>query len=184
MGPGPWQTVNAILWHFTNVIWQFEETRVFFDVSIPYLVSLWLPFYNAQSQKIPRVNLNIVLLWHFITLIKLQQSSYVTLSRPLPSLIFVVRHNNIVVSCTLQWPHNECDGVSNHRRLDCLLDRLFRCKSKKTSKLRATGFCQGNSRWPANSPHIGPVTRIMYPFDDVIMIISRHWDGSHAWNPY
>ena len=47
--------------------------------------------------------------------------------------------------CSLQWRHNERDCVSNHRRLDCLLNRLFRCRSKKTSKLRVTGFCEVNS---------------------------------------
>ena len=36
-------------------------------------------------------------------------------------------------------------GVSNHRRLVCLLNRLFRGRSKKTSKLRVNGFCLGNS---------------------------------------
>ena len=30
-------------------------------------------------------------------------------------------------------------GVSNHRRLDCLLNRLFRRKSKETSKFPVTG---------------------------------------------
>ena len=45
---------------------------------------------------------------------------------------------------TLQWRLNECDGVSNHRPLDCVLNRLFRRRSKKTSKLRVTGLCEGN----------------------------------------
>ena len=44
----------------------------------------------------------------------------------------------------LQWRLNERDGVSNHRRLDCLLNRLFGRRSKKTSKLRVTGLCEGN----------------------------------------
>ena len=48
-----------------------------------------------------------------------------------------------------------------------LLNRLFGCRSKKTSKLRVTGLCAGNS--PVNSPHKWPVTRKMFPFDDVIM---------------
>ena len=30
-------------------------------------------------------------------------------------------------------------------------------------------FVQGIHRWPANSPHKGPATRGMFPFDDVIM---------------
>ena len=45
----------------------------------------------------------------------------------------------------LQWRHNERDGVSNHQPHDCLLNRLFRYRSKKTSKIRVTGHCEGNS---------------------------------------
>ena len=59
----------------------------------------------------------------------------------------------------LQWRHNERDGVSNHQHLDCLLNRLFGRGPKETIKLR----------WPVNSPHKGPVTQKMFPFDDVIM---------------
>ena len=47
--------------------------------------------------------------------------------------------------CTLQWRHNERDGVSNHRRLHCLLNCCFRRRSKKTSKIRVIGLCAGNS---------------------------------------
>ena len=50
-----------------------------------------------------------------------------------------------------------------------LLNRLFRRRSKKTSKLHGTGLCVGNSSGPVNSPHKEPVTRKMFPFDDVIM---------------
>ena len=62
----------------------------------------------------------------------------------------------------LQWRHNDCDGVSNHQPHAFLLNRLFRRRSKKTSKLRVTGLCEGNS----------PVTSHaeMFPFDDVIMV--------------
>ena len=45
----------------------------------------------------------------------------------------------------LQWHHNEHDGVSNHQLRDCLLNRLSGRRSKKTSKLRVTGLCVGNS---------------------------------------
>ena len=45
----------------------------------------------------------------------------------------------------LRWRHNEHDGVSNHQPHHCLLNRLFRRRSKKTSKLRVTGLCVGNS---------------------------------------
>ena len=46
---------------------------------------------------------------------------------------------------TLRWRHNGHDGVSIHQPRDCLLNRLFRCRSKKTWKLRGTGLCVGNS---------------------------------------
>ena len=44
-----------------------------------------------------------------------------------------------------------------------------RHRSKKASKLRVTGLCEGNSPVTMNSPHKGSVTRKMFPFDDVIM---------------
>ena len=71
---------------------------------------------------------------------------------------------------TLLWRHNEHDCVSKHQPHDCLLGRSFRPRSKKTSKLRVTGLCAGNS--PATGefpPRKWPVTRKMFPFDDVIM---------------
>ena len=45
----------------------------------------------------------------------------------------------------LQWRHNGHDGVSKHQPHNCLLNRLFRRRSKKTSKLRVTSLCEGNS---------------------------------------
>ena len=50
-----------------------------------------------------------------------------------------------LANLSLQWRHNERDSVSNHQPHDCLLNRLFRRRSKKTSKLRVTGLCAGNS---------------------------------------
>ena len=52
----------------------------------------------------------------------------------------------------LQWRYNRCDGVSNHQPRDCLLSRLIRRWSKKTSKLRVTGFCARNSPEPGEFP--------------------------------
>ena len=44
----------------------------------------------------------------------------------------------------LLWRHHERDGVSNHRHLYCLPNRLF-SRSKKTSKLRVTGLWASNA---------------------------------------
>ena len=73
---------------------------------------------------------------------------------------------------SLQWRHNEGDGVSNHQPHDCLLNRLFRRRSKKTSKFRVTSLRDGIHRSPMNSPYKGPVMRKMLPYDDVIKSIA------------
>ena len=52
----------------------------------------------------------------------------------------------------LQWRHNGRDSGSNHQHHDCFLNRLFRRRSKKTSKLRVTGLCAGNSPWTGEFP--------------------------------
>ena len=46
---------------------------------------------------------------------------------------------------TLRCRHNGRDIVSNNQPHHCLLNRLFRRRWKKTSKLRVTGLCMGNS---------------------------------------
>ena len=46
---------------------------------------------------------------------------------------------------TLKWRHNGSDSVSNHRPHYCFLNRLFRRRSKKISKLCVTDLCAGNS---------------------------------------
>ena len=52
---------------------------------------------------------------------------------------------HLVILNALQWRHKDRDGVSNHRRLRCLLNCWFRPRSKKTSKFHVTGLCAGNS---------------------------------------
>ena len=51
----------------------------------------------------------------------------------------------IYVVSPLQWRHNGRDGVSHHQPHQCLLNRLFGHRSKKTPKLRVTGLFVGNS---------------------------------------
>ena len=56
------------------------------------------------------------------------------------------------VCLPLHWRHNGRDCVSNHQPYDCLLNRLFRRRSKKTSKLRVTGLCEGKSTGTGEFP--------------------------------
>ena len=73
---------------------------------------------------------------------------------------------------TLQWRHNEHDGVSDRRHLHCLLKCWFRHRKHQSSASLA--FVRGIHRSPVNSPHKRPVTRKMFPIDDVIMNSINH----------
>ena len=70
---------------------------------------------------------------------------------------------------SLRWRHDGRDGVSNHQPDDCLLNSLFGLRSKKTSSSASLAFVWGIHRGPVNSPHKWPITRKMFPFDDVVM---------------
>ena len=52
-----------------------------------------------------------------------------------------------------------------------LRNRLFRCRSKKTSKLRVTGLCARNSPVTGEFPAQIASNAEMFPYDDVIVII-------------
>ena len=75
------------------------------------------------------------------------------------------------VKLALRWRHNDHAGVSNHQPHGCLLNRLFRRKSKKTSKLRVTGLCAGNS------PGTGEFPAQMASYAENISIWWRHHEG-------
>ena len=78
----------------------------------------------------------------------------------------------------LQWRHNARDGVLNHQPHDCLLNHLFRRRSKKTSKFHVTGpLCgefTGHREFPTQR-----VSK-MFPFDDVIIKI-MHTVRTFVW---
>ena len=72
---------------------------------------------------------------------------------------------------SLQWRHNWRGGVSNHQLHHCLLNRLFRRRSKKTSKLRVTGPCAGNS------PVTGEFLTQMASYAENVSIWWQHHDA-------
>ena len=69
----------------------------------------------------------------------------------------------------LRWRHNDHDSVSNHQPHGCLLNLYSDADQRKHQRSASLAFVLGNSPGPVNSPHKGPVTRKMFPFDDVIM---------------
>ena len=72
----------------------------------------------------------------------------------------------------LQWRHNERNGVSNHQPHHCLLNHLFRNRSKKTTKLPVTGLCVGNSpltgEFPAQMASNMENVSIWWPHRDLV----------------
>ena len=53
---------------------------------------------------------------------------------------------------------------------------------RKHQNSASLAFVRGIHRWPVNSPHKGPVTRKMFPFEDVIMygyVKSSQWIYTH-----
>ena len=89
---------------------------------------------------------------------------------------------------TLQWRHNGRDGVSNHWHLNCLLNRGFWGRWKKTSKLCVTGLCVGNSPitgdFPTQRASKAEDVPIWWHHPDLtydihIVALSETWDVVH-----
>ena len=84
------------------------------------------------------------------------------------------RHNHVYILRSLQWRHNGRDSVSSHQPHECLLNRLFGYRSKKTSKLHVIGLCAGNS------PEIGEFPGQMASNAESVFIWWRHRVNDNA----
>ena len=82
--------------------------------------------------------------------------------------------------------HNGRNGASNHQPPDCLLNRLFGRRWKKTSKLRVTGLCAGNSsgEFPAqmdsNAENVSiwwrhHASRVIIYFRMILIFVDNAW---------
>ena len=77
---------------------------------------------------------------------------------------------------SLPWRHSGRDSVSNHQPHDCLLNGLFRRRSKKSWKPRVTGLCAGNS------PGTGEFSAQMASNAENVSIWWRHHVLVHIWS--
>ena len=75
---------------------------------------------------------------------------------------------------SLRWRHNGRDSVSYHQPYGCLLNRLFRRRWKKISKLRVTGLRAGNS------PGTGEFPAQMASNAENVSIWWRHHDWKYV----
>ena len=72
----------------------------------------------------------------------------------------VLHYNDVIMGAV---------ASQNHQSHGCLLNGLFRRRSKKTWKLRVTGLCAGNSPGTGEFPAQMASNGKMFPFDDVLM---------------
>ena len=77
-------------------------------------------------------------------------------------LIFFIREHNITVTS------HDCNGMSNHWQLNCLLNSLFRLTWEEISKLPLLTLCEGNPPSPVASPHRGPESLKIFPCHNII----------------
>ena len=115
-------------------------------------------WYSIFFQWVYFIFINSLILCPFWITFKAHEMSAPNYTCPFPYCTWnsSIHTSNIVITVsvdspsirvyhTLRWRHDGHDSVSNHQPHHCLLNRLFRRRSKKTSKLRVTGLCAGNS---------------------------------------
>ena len=127
--------VQVITWRRTGdngwwPWWRSSYLSLSLSLSLSLLHSSKIKWWNHLST--PKFNGYTVQLWEWT-------------SNFIPHLIGHVLTYTCWNQSSLQWRHNGRHGVSNHQPHDSLLNRLFRLRSKKTSKLCVTGLCAGNS---------------------------------------
>ena len=125
----------------------------------------------ARCQAIIWTNVGILIIWNWGAnfseiVIEIRTFSFKKMSSENDGH-FVSAPLSYYKAYSLQWCHNDHDSVSNHQPHGCLLNRLFGRRSKKTSKLRVTGLCEGNSSGPVNGVPLVPWALIHYK--DVIL---------------
>ena len=94
---------------------------------------------------------------------------------------FILRHklsmDTPIVAIVVGWPYRHYRDVitgtmaSQITSLRIVYSTVYSGTDQRKHQSSASlAFVRGIHRWPVNSPHKGPVTRKMFPFDDVIMV--------------
>ena len=78
-------------------------------------------------------------------------------------------------SATLCERHGQCRHMASQiTSLTSVYSTVYSvADQRKHQSSTSLVFVRGIHRWPVISPHKGPVTRKMFPFDDVIMIFNK-----------
>ena len=152
------------------------------------------PYWPMQKMSHLRVQLSSPIIWNLLILIRFQtvekrsscwwfETAWLLLRRGNGTLFAMLwvsfklckaHFYGCIYEVAYLLSHWRCyklNGVSNHRRLVRLFDEQFvQVQINKNHQSFASLVCvRGIYGWPVDSPHKGPVTRKMFPFDDVII---------------
>ena len=170
---------------------QASLTKMFcyhhFDKECKVWDEITYPIQTSTMQALNFGNRYLILsdILHYLSMVKwkvIHVSKGRPLDEPLEPLFveFESKSYNLhswkrIWNATLLWRHNGHDCVPNHQPHHCLLNCLFGRRSKKTSKLRVTGLCVGNS------PGIGEFPAQMASNAENVSIWWRHHASSKVW---
>ena len=91
---------------------------------------------------------------------------------------------NVSIVWFSQWHYNDVIMsvmASQITSLTIVYSTLYSgADQRKHQSSASLAFVWGKHRWPVNSPHEGPVTRKIFPFDDVFMIRVKTWPQQNA----
>ena len=110
-----------------------------------------------------------------------------TLSGPCDTGVFA---EGQLENVSMSWPYHKthyCDVImatiaSQITSLNIVYSTVYSgADQRKHQSSASLAFVRGIHRWPVNSPHKWPVTRKMFPFDDVIMVNDFHSTYQDSW---
>ena len=140
---------------------------------ICYRLFMWCILAANHFARNPR--LPLMHFWHTVT----SSGQFHIITETLVSFWNIFRHHlcQVLLEMTENFQDSQWRKIlqmtffcfSDVKVIIILLNRLYRHRSKKTSKLCVTGLCEGKSPVTGEFPAQRPVTRKMFPFDDVIM---------------
>ena len=102
---------------------------------------------------------SVVFLWEVISPSYERQPNLI-ITVPADDLTLNSHYSDVIMSMV----------ASQITSLTIVYSTVYSCADQRKHQSSASlAFVRGIHRWPVNSPHKGPVTRKMFPFDDVIM---------------
>ena len=134
----------------------------------------WSTLHDSKLTPGNRLNINISSYQYRIPIIKIRRSGdrlIFIMEITIPGkTVFILRRGPLPWPIsTLRWRHNGRDGVSNHQPAIVYSTVYSDADQGKHQSSVSLAFVRGHHRGPVQSPHKWPVTRKMFPFDDVIM---------------